>query len=51
MGINSQPSDFREWLFTEIEIKDISHLNKKYDMHYMTAPVFKVWWDKELSEK
>ena len=43
--------DFFEWLFKEIEVKDISHLNKKFDQHYMTTPVFEKWFIEMLKEK
>lgn len=36
-------NDFWEWLFKEIEVKDISHLSRKFDQHYMTTPVFEQW--------
>jgi hypothetical protein len=35
--------DFWEWLFKEVEVKDISHLDKKFDQNYMTTPVFTKW--------
>jgi hypothetical protein len=35
--------DFWEWLFKEIGVKDVSHLNKKFDQFYMTIPVFQEW--------
>ncbi len=37
-------SDFWEWLFKEVEVKDISHLDKKFDQHYMTTHVFTKWY-------
>jgi hypothetical protein len=36
--------DFFEWLIKEVEIKDISHLDRKFDQHYMTTPVFTKWF-------
>jgi hypothetical protein len=44
-------SDFWEWLFKEVEVKDISHLNKKFDQCYMTTPMFEYWFKKLLEEK
>lgn len=44
-------NNFWEWLFKEIEVKDISHLNKKFDQHYMTTPVFEEWFIDMLKEK
>jgi hypothetical protein len=61
MGINTQlginiyrnqyiTNDFWEWLFKEVEVRDTSHLYKKFDQHYMTTPVFIVWFKKLLKE-
>ena len=36
--------EFWDWLIKEIEIKDISHLDRKFDQHYMTTPVFTKWF-------
>ena len=44
-------SDFWEWLFKEVEVKDISHLDKKFDQNYMTTPMFEYWFKKLLEEK
>ena len=43
-------NDFWEWLFKEVEVRDMSHLHKKFDQHYMTTPVFIVWFKKLLKE-
>lgn len=44
-------NDFWEWLFKEVEIGDVSCLNRKFDQSYMTIPVFTVWFKKLLEEK
>ena len=43
--------NFWEWLFKEVEVKDISHLDKKFDQNYMTTPMFEYWFKKLLEEK
>ncbi len=43
--------NFWEWLFKEVEVKDVSHLDKKFDQSYMTTPVFEDWMKKLLEEK
>jgi hypothetical protein len=43
--------NFWEWLFKEVEVKDVSHLDKKFDQSYMTTPVFESWLNKLLEEK
>ena len=44
-------NDFWEWLFGEIEIKDISPLDRKFDQQYMTTPVFTKWFTDILGLK
>ena len=44
-------NDFWEWLIKEVEIKDISHLDRKFDQHYMTTPVFQKWFADMLKLK
>jgi len=43
-------NNFWEWLFIEIEVKDISHLDKKFDQQYMTTPVFTNWFAETLKK-
>ena len=43
--------DFWEWLFNEVEVEDISYLDKKFDQSYMTTPVFESWLNKLLEEE
>jgi len=44
-------NDFWEWLIKEVEIKDISHLGRKFDQQYMTTPVFEKWLADVLKSK
>ena len=43
-------NDFWEWLFKEVEVKDISHLGRKFDQQYMTTPVFEKWFKDTINE-
>jgi hypothetical protein len=43
-------NNFWEWLIKEVEIKDISHLSRKFDQHYMTTPVFEQWFSDILKD-
>jgi hypothetical protein len=43
--------NFWEWLFKEAGVKNVSHLDKKFDQCYMTTPVFVCWFRKILEKK